>query len=180
MPEIPTISYDDISARFERDGIKLGDVKRSSRHFEDWHRSHGLPRVDADGNETGSSQIFMQQYDAAPDGRAVRPPYVNFWHWLLDAYEDVPWCETPGGRTKIVPLKRGMHLPRPARTPEEVDTAIAKLIGDTDLPVDMRRSLADHVRQDFVDRDVRHDECLAIVEIVLDIYGDDIFVLMEV
>jgi len=112
MTDIPTVSYDDIASRFEADGVRLGDVHRSHEHFVAWHARNGLPDRDADGMEIGSSRIFMSMYDAAPDGRAQRPPYVNFWHWLLAVYDQIEWEETPQGRRRTVPLGRGMHQPR--------------------------------------------------------------------
>lgn len=152
-------------------------MKQASRHFEDWHRSRGLPGTDADGYTIGRSRIFMQQYDAAPDGRAVRPPHVDFWHWLLETYEHVHWRDTHRGRAKTVSLKRGMHVPQAARTPTEIDEAVAKLLDDTPC---MRMRVKDHIRQDLLDRDVQHNECVAIVDRIHDIYGDDIQVLMKV
>lgn len=180
MTDIPTVSYDDIRSRFEEDGVRIGDVHRSHEHFVDWHARHDLPDRDADGMAIGSSRIFMSMYDAAPDGRAQRPPYVNFWHWMLDAYEDVEWDETPQGRRKTVLLSRGMHQPRAPLSDEEATAAIAAMLGSTVLPKDMRQSIDEHVRQDLSDLVVRHNESLRIVDVILDQYGDEILVLMSV
>ena len=180
MTDIPTVSYDDIASRFEADGVRLGDVHRSHEHFVAWHARNGLPDRDADGMEIGSSRIFMSMYDAAPDGRAQRPPYVNFWHWLLAVYDHIDWEETPQGRRRTVPLGRGMHQPRAPLSDEEATAAIAGMLGSAALPEDVRRSIEEHVRQDLSDLVVRHNECLKIVDAVLDRYGDEILVLMSV
>lgn len=180
MTAIPTVAYDDIRSRFEAEGVRIGDVHRALEHFVEWHAGRGLPDRDPDGLPVGSSRIFMSMYDDAPDGRAQRPPYVNFWHWLLAAYEHVDWEETPQGRRKTVSLKRGMHRPRAPLSDDEATTAIAALLGGTVLPEEMRKSVDEHVRQDLADLVVRHNECLKIVDVVLDRYGDEILVLMSV
>lgn len=180
MSDIPTISYDEISDRFKKDGVELHDVLGHHRHFYDWHRRNGLPDMDAAGNNVPSSEIFMTMYREDAAGEASAPAYVNVWHWLVSTYEDVAWDETGRGREKSVRLARGMHHPRPPLTPEEIDIAVEKIMGGSGLPESMRKGVVEHLAQDLANMVVRHNESLKIVDAILDRYGDDIVVRLEV
>lgn len=57
------------------------------RHFDNWCDKHNLPQKDKDGKYRNSSQIFYKQYQAAPDGEKEKPPYMDFWHYLVDINE---------------------------------------------------------------------------------------------
>lgn len=180
MKNTPIVPYDEIRTRFEADGIDLGDIHGSSRHFTAWHARNGLAETDAEGKHFSSSSLFMTQYDAAPDGRSERPAYVNFWHWLIDVYDCVPWKEMARGRSKLVYLDCGMHHPRTPPTEGELQAAIARLTCKIPMPHDMRTSVEAQLRLDIGEQAVRHNESLKIVERIHDLYGDHIRIRMTV
>lgn len=70
-------------------GFESRDYFGSSYHFVEWAKSHRKPKKDADGKDWGSSQIFYAEYKKAPDGAARRPPYCDFWHWLLSVEDSI-------------------------------------------------------------------------------------------
>lgn len=180
MTDTPIVSYDDIAAHFAKEGIKITDICRSSLHFGEWHRKHALPTLDSDGRDIGSSHIFMTMYREAPDGQCRKPPYVNFWHWLIDGYEHIAWNETARGRNKLVPVERGMHQPRSPLSEDQMEAAIARAIGHIPLPDHVRDGVHAQLRGEFGEQVVRHNECLKIVDRILDMHGDSILIRMTV
>jgi len=57
------------------------------RHFDKWCDKHGLPKKDSEGKYRGSSQEFYTKYKEAEDGEKTKPPYMDFWHYLVE-YND--------------------------------------------------------------------------------------------
>lgn len=56
-------------------------------HFNEWFDKHGLGKKDSKGKERHSSQEFFKMYQTAEDGERVKPPYMDFWHYLCDINE---------------------------------------------------------------------------------------------
>lgn len=56
-------------------------------HFDKWCDKHGLPQKDSKDKHRSSSQEFYTQYKEAEDGEKTKPPYMDFWHYLVE-YND--------------------------------------------------------------------------------------------
>lgn len=85
IAEIKT--YEDLHAYLAANKIESYDVSRASPHYYNWCKRHNKPKLDPDGKEAGSSQIWFKEYNRALDGVVVRPPRRNLWHWFLDQYD---------------------------------------------------------------------------------------------
>jgi len=91
-PEQRTLMYYDYSEIVEyieeKYSIKTRDYAGLWKHSGDWHRKRGhVGKLDPEGKNLGSSQIWFKEYKEAPDGKAIEPPYEDFWHWMIDEYE---------------------------------------------------------------------------------------------
>ncbi len=73
----------------EKYNFNSRDYHESSDHFDVWAKANKKPKKDPDGKVWSHSQIFWQEYKDAPDGYTVRPPYSDFWHWLIDHVDDM-------------------------------------------------------------------------------------------
>ena len=73
-------------------------------HFNNWCNKHGLPQRDKTGKSRNSSQIFFKQYQQAEDGERTKPPYMDYWHYLVDINDG---------------LSNGSYI----HIPQEVDTS---------------------------------------------------------
>ncbi len=94
--EHPRLTFVDLNVIFKKKHrIDLYDVYRSGKHFDKWHKAKELPKLDPDGNPLASSQIWFREYEEDPEGSASRPPYFNFWHWLLE------WSKANGDAQEI-------------------------------------------------------------------------------
>lgn len=73
----------------EKHKIETRDVLGALSHFTKWAKKRGLNKAskDADGKPLNSSQIWYKEYQADPEGKAACPPYLDFWHWVVDNYE---------------------------------------------------------------------------------------------
>ena len=90
-PKLKTKTYYDYSelraylqAKYK---VNLHDFAKAHRHFGQWHKKRGLPQIDPAGDNMGSSQIWFAEYKVDPEGEATRPPYQNFWHWMIEQHE---------------------------------------------------------------------------------------------
>lgn len=53
--------------------------------FDDWHKEKGLPKIDPEGKEKSSSQLWYAEYmKEVKEGKWNETPYLDFWHWQLD------------------------------------------------------------------------------------------------
>jgi hypothetical protein len=59
-------------------------IKDIDRHFYRWCDDHNLPEEDTEGVNRGSSQSYYNMYKDAEDGYKLKPPYMDFWHYLCD------------------------------------------------------------------------------------------------
>jgi hypothetical protein len=57
------------------------------KHFDKWCDKHGLSQKDSKDKHRSSSQEFYTQYKEAEDGEKTKPPYMDFWHYLVE-YND--------------------------------------------------------------------------------------------
>ena len=146
---LPVIGFDELEREYAGRGVQLRDLMGSSGHFRAWRRRRGLPRTDPEGKDEGSSRIYMQMYREDPEGEDACPPYVDLWHWLLKAYEPMPWGATPGYRHKTVPLAKGVFQSVPEVTEEEIADARRRLEAHAGQPLsdEMWKPTADHLRQ---------------------------------
>ncbi len=54
------------------------------KHFDEWCDKHGLDKKDSKGKTRQNSQEFYKMYKVAEDGERLKPPYMDFWHYLCD------------------------------------------------------------------------------------------------
>ena len=165
------MSYETIRAWLLHQGVDHDDMLHAGDHFETWRVAAGLPALDESGRKASESPSINETYRNAPDGEALRPPYAYFAHWLLLAYEHVPWVDDEGVRTKIVILRRHDHSRLPEATDAEIEERTAEAMEDADM-LDLPDDIEDHVREDIRWSATRHNAALAIVDLVLDRYGD--------
>ena len=59
--------------------------------FHAWANSKGYTngKLDSDGNDVGSSQIWFAEFEKDPEGAAKQPPYQDFWHFVLKQDEGI-------------------------------------------------------------------------------------------
>lgn len=163
METLPSVEYDDISKAYAAKGIDIRDLMRSEGHFRKWCRKHGEDENDRDA---------FQRYQGAPDGEDACPPYVDFWHWLLKAYDSFPWQEETGSRHKLVPLTMAMFVPSVEITEEEIAAGRRRLeerMGES-ISDEMWKPLARDARQG----PVRHERSLKIAGQIIEEHGRDI------
>lgn len=67
--------------------IRVRDFAGSTGHFNKWATKKGYKGKDSAGKDMGSSQIWFAEYQKDPEGAAKRPPYQDFWHWVLKQVE---------------------------------------------------------------------------------------------
>lgn len=81
--------YSEIQEYIEKKyAVKTRDYARKWEHSSEWHRKKGhVGKLDPEGKTLGSSQIWFREYQEDPEGAAKEPPYLDFWHWLLDNIE---------------------------------------------------------------------------------------------
>jgi hypothetical protein len=105
-------------------------------HFNDWCNKHGLPQKDSEGKHRGSSQIFWKQYNEAEDGERTRPPYLDYWHYLVDINEILSngsfiYIPRKVGKNKEENLKENIEFFREKLKKEKshiIKTGLKKLI----------------------------------------------------
>lgn len=71
----------------QKHNVDFRDWAKSHGHFNSWCDKKGLGQLDPEGKLRGSSQIWFAQYSKDPKGMANRPPYQDFWHFLIDLYQ---------------------------------------------------------------------------------------------
>ena len=147
-PLPPMVTYEQVEAEFKENGVDLRDMLESQGHFDRWRIAKGLPSVDADGKDGGSSAIYMQMYMDDPEGEAARPAYIDFWHWLMDAYEPFPWVEGKNERHKDVPLANGVFPPRADLTEQDLSSLRERIEAKSEpMPEDAWRGLRRHASE---------------------------------
>ncbi|UOL48660.1 hypothetical protein [Pseudomonas phage Astolliot] len=87
-------------------GKHPSDWEESMDHFTKWHAAKGYPENDSEGKHFRSSQIWYAEYKADPMGNGLRPPYKNFWHWLLDEIKR----EIPENRTIVLDIDQLLEI----------------------------------------------------------------------
>ena len=83
-------TYDELEQHvWERHQIVLRDVRDSDSHFGQWADKKGytINKKDPQGKYRSSSQIWWSEYMTDPEGNDTRPPYLDFWHWLIEAFD---------------------------------------------------------------------------------------------
>jgi len=73
-------------------GKDLRNYAGNSGHFKKWKDAKGYGDTDPEGKKWGSSQIWYAEYNADPKGKATCPPYLDFWHWIIDQTEVSNGC----------------------------------------------------------------------------------------
>lgn len=113
-PNAPTVvTFKELSDHFKsKYKIDLTDVNSSEGHFNTWLRSTGQRKA----TRSPEDERQMAAYTKHPQGHRIEPEYFNFWHWLVEKSETVPWETTSGGRQKLFPLSLGL-----VTTPSEED-----------------------------------------------------------
>lgn len=91
-------TYRDLHAHLAEHKIDSFDVSKRCHHYYNWCKKHRKPKLDPDGKEAGSSQIWFKEYNRALDGVVVCPPHRNLWHWFLDQYDFDDQCTTTNSR----------------------------------------------------------------------------------
>lgn len=169
---IPCRSYDDMSDEFKARGIDLYDVMNSKGHFDRWVRRNGLPSHDEEGKHKNSSHIYMRMYRQDPRGEAERPPYVDVWHFLLNAYKMISWQEENGRRVKRVPLIQGAYSVPPELTPESLAEGRRRIEADVGKPMD--DDMWNEVSKDFIHAPIRAEKSIEILEQIVDAHGVEV------
>lgn len=174
----PLIAYEQLEKDFkEKHGIDLGDVIGHDAHFDAWHAAKGLPEQDDEGTDKGASSIFWTQYEEDPEGEEAAPAAVNFWHWLLNAFEFIPWKEHDGHREKDVPVMDGMVVLSEDPTDESLAQDRARMEAQTgDLPDELWKGLEAEIRQE----PLRTRKIAEIVKQIVDDHGGPIRIQMKV
>lgn len=110
---IPIVDYDQLYDAYLARGIRLTDFHGTTQCFERWLHAKGLPEVDPEGIHFRSSTIYFARYLEDPEGHALEPLYVNFWHYLNELGQLLEWTEEEDCRWKRVPLttRYGRHIP---------------------------------------------------------------------
>ena len=166
---IPVFTFEEIGAEFEARGIDIQDFAGSDGHYHRWHCNKGLPQHDTEGKHFGSSKIFYQQYQDDPDGEAACPPYIDFWHELVDVSQSVPWKERPGYREKTVPIASTLWPDIPDATEEELTAARNRMEERIGSP------LPDYawaeMRKEILLRGIRAAKAREITQEILDKHG---------
>lgn len=62
---------------------RFRDYYDNGSHFYKWCDARGYGKTDPEGKTRGSSNIWYKEYNEAPDGYTVCPPYVDLWHYAL-------------------------------------------------------------------------------------------------
>lgn len=135
-PEYPVLDYAHIEAEYLERGIRLRDMMKSDGHFYRWRQKKGLPKEDEEGKDEGSSRLYMKMYQEDPNGEGSRPPHVDFWHWLLERFETIPWRESRSERTKVVPITAGAFPAIPAMTQDALRQARLRVEAKVGSPLD--------------------------------------------
>ena len=143
--DIPVVEYDAIEAEFKAEGVDIRDLINGKDHYENWFRLSGLPVVDEQGKNYGSSQLHYTRYRADPQGEAARPAHIDLWHQLLKLGEDDAWTDEPGRRHKRVLIAAERIV-----VPEHPD-AEALAAGRARLEANAGASLPDEAWQAVVD-----------------------------
>lgn len=68
--------------------IDMHDYLHSHSHFNTWADAKGYGDNDPEGKKRNASQIWWAEYQADPQGNALRPAYQNFWHWFISQYDN--------------------------------------------------------------------------------------------
>lgn len=170
--EIPTVDFDTVYDGFRGRGVDIRDLMGSDGHFSRWHKARGLPRVDADGKDAGSSRIYMQMYRDDPEGEAACPPYVDFWHWLTRIYESVPWTEGRGSRHKDVPLVNGIYTVPTAPSDQDLQAGRARLARS--MGVEITDEMWEPIARDARLMPLRSAKALEIVAQIVAEHGVDL------
>lgn len=166
---IPVFTYKEIARDFKTRGVDIRDLAGSKGHFDSWHAAKGLPTHDSEGKYKNASQIFYRQYQEDPEGEAVCPPYIDFWHELLNATETVPWQELPGRRVKTVPVSPQIWPTVPEPTEDAMSEARARLEAQIGKP--MPDEVWKGVREDLMLRGPRADRAREIAAEIVERYG---------
>jgi hypothetical protein len=154
-----------------RHGIEIRDALGMLGHREAWEKA------DASRVKGLDDHAISSLYLTAPDGDAARPAYADFWHWLLDAFEFVPWTETESRRTKSVPILKGMVMPE--RAPNELELAKARKrleAGGQPLPEEAWL----HFARNACDAPKRSESAERIVDMIVEDNGGPVVIEMTV
>ena len=67
------------------------DYAKKFSYFHNWAKAKGYTdgKLDPDGKNLGSSQIWFAEFQDDPDGAAKQPPYQDFWHFVLHQDEEI-------------------------------------------------------------------------------------------
>jgi len=85
----PILDYHEIMHYLEaKYKFQSRDYANSHPHFSKWAKAKGYNGKDPEGKALNSSQIWYAEYMADPKGNAECPPYLDFWHWLIDQFFD--------------------------------------------------------------------------------------------
>ena len=125
--DIPVVDFDEVEREYRSRGVELRDLAGADGHFDRWADANGLPGTGEEGRDRGSSRTMFRRYREAADGEAACPPRIDFWHFLLDFADGVPWIEGRGERRKEVTVHPAM-VPVPADpTAEELAAGRARI-----------------------------------------------------
>lgn len=154
-----------------RHGIEIRDALGMLGHRETWEEANASRLEGLDDAEV--STLYLTD----PDGDAARPAYADFWHWLLDAFDFVPWIETESRRTKSVPILQGMVMPETAPDENQLAEARRRLeAGGRPLPEEAWL----HFARNACDAPKRSESAERIVDMIVADNGGPVVVEMTV
>jgi hypothetical protein len=75
----------------EKYNFQSRDYAKKFPYFYAWAQAKGYTnrKLDPAGKNLGSSQIWMSEFRADPEGEAKQPPYEDFWHFVLHKDEEI-------------------------------------------------------------------------------------------
>jgi len=91
-PEKHTVEFYDYSEIRDyvenKYSIKTRDYARKWEYVSEWHKKKGhVGKLDPEGKKIRDSHIWFKEYQEDPEGEAKEPPYLDFWHWIIEVYE---------------------------------------------------------------------------------------------
>ncbi len=165
------IDFDQIERNFKsRHNLDIRDLHRSGSYYDRWRKSTGEPKAIS----VADQQEQYQRYLNDPNGNAASPVYFDFWHWLLDNYNElVPWKETKSSRSKAVPVGVDIIPEQKILTPDEETAAYNRLLsacGGVDINGIIRENINVMVRK----QNTQHADAKRVVEMLCRDYGVDV------